>query len=241
MRMEPAAFTQELFCILYVRRASCSLGVPAALRLPPHDVAPTQTDGPQRLDPMPTLVAVLAGRRLWAAVFAHGFFSIVFSGLVFGADAAGTGTLRGRVINASTGNFINHARVVVAGAAIEALTDANGDYRLTGVPAGEVTVVANVIGLESQSTVIRVVGGGTVEQDFSLGVVEAGAGQGGGKPIRLDPMSVTARALSGQAVALTEQRNAANIKSVIALDEFVDMADGNVGEFIKFVSGLDIQ
>jgi TonB-dependent receptor len=174
-------------------------------------------------------------------MFCASFLSLCVLSWAQPAPATSTGTIEGRVLNASTGNFLNNARVSVQGTTIETFTNATGDYRLVDVPAGATTVTATFLGLEQQSAAVRVAPGIKAEQDFSLNVVESQSQQANGKPIVLEAMSVTARALSGQAVALTEQRNAANIKNVISLDEFVDMADGNVGEFIKFVPGLDIQ
>ncbi|MBL9199662.1 MAG: TonB-dependent receptor [Opitutaceae bacterium] len=152
--------------------------------------------------------------------------------------ATGTGTIEGRVLNSSTGNFLGSARVAVEGTAIASLTNANGEYRLTGVPAGPASVVVSVVGLAPRTQSVTVSAGGVVAQDFDLGV----AGEpGAGRTVVLDTVSVTARALSAQAVALTEQRNAPNIKAVISPDEFVDQAEGNIGEFIKYVPGLDLQ
>src|SRR5687768_13531290 len=56
--------------------------------------------------------------------------------LVQPAQAATTGTIRGRVLNASTGNYLNNVRVSVAGTALETMTNATGDYWLTQVPVG---------------------------------------------------------------------------------------------------------
>lgn len=185
----------------------------------------------------PKIVGRSKSRLKLGSVFA----AFVFLGLSARAQTSSvaSGTIEGRVLNASTGNFLNNARVTVAGTALETFSSATGDYRLTNVPAGPATVVATFFGLEQKTAVVRVDSGATSSQDFDLSAIESLPEDG--KPIVLVPMSVTAKALSGQAIALTEKRNAVNIKDVIAIDEFVDMADGNVGEFIKFVPGLDIQ
>lgn len=182
-----------------------------------------------------------AARRKISGTFLATLLSACVLSAAQPTPTVATGMIAGRVLNASTGNFLNNARVSVQGTAIEVFSNANGDYRLANVPAGPVTLVASFIGLGQQSAAVVVPAGGRLEQDFSLNVIESQSQLADGKPIVLEPMSVTAKALSGQAVALTEQRNAKNIKNVISLDEFVDMADGNVGEFIKFVPGLDLQ
>ena len=151
-----------------------------------------------------------------------------------------TGVITGRVLNASTGSFLNNARVAVQGTELQTYSNNFGEYRLVDVPAGNVVVVSSHVGLEQQVGTKLVAAGVTVVQDFSLSAVQ-GEARKDGEVVRLEPMSVTAKNLSGQAIALNEKRTAANIKDVIAVDEFVDMADGNVGEFVKFVPGVDIQ
>jgi len=47
-----------------------------------------------------------------------------------------TGTIAGRVMNATTGTYLDKARVVVEGTSLEALTNESGDFKIVGVPAG---------------------------------------------------------------------------------------------------------
>ena len=41
-----------------------------------------------------------------------------------------------------------------------------------------------------------------------------------------------------QAIALNEQRNAPNIKNVVSADEFGDIGEGNLGEFMKYLPSV---
>jgi iron complex outermembrane receptor protein len=154
------------------------------------------------------------------------------------ASGGEVGVVQGQVLNVSTGNFLNNARVSVPGSTQETFTNATGHYRLTQVPAGATKIEVRFLNMEPQVANVNVLAGGTVNQDFELNVSSASAD---GKVVNLEPLSVEARAMTGQAVALTEQRNAPNIKNVIALDEFVDQAEGNIGEFIKYIPGVDLQ
>ena len=52
--------------------------------------------------------------------------------------------VRGRVFNTATGEYVRNAEVRVEGTTIAALSEDGGDFRLTGVPAGEVTVVVDI-------------------------------------------------------------------------------------------------
>lgn len=153
------------------------------------------------------------------------------------AQSAGTGIVQGRVLNESNGLYLNNARVFVKGTALEAFTNANGYYVLTNVPAGEVEISAAFVGLGEKSVGMTVEAGATNTQDFGLRFQALREGE----VVELEPFSIEAQTMSGASVALTEQRNAPNIKNVISMDEFVDMADGNIGEFLKYIPGVNIQ
>ncbi|MBM3867126.1 MAG: TonB-dependent receptor [Verrucomicrobia bacterium] len=57
--------------------------------------------------------------------------------------------------------------------------------------------------------------------------------------VRLDAFVVaTSRDTEGETLATNEQRFAANLKAVVSTDSFGDMAEGNVGEFLKFLPGI---
>ncbi len=57
----------------------------------------------------------------------------------------------------------------------------------------------------------------------------------------LDAFTVAAtRELNASAIAVNEQRYAANLKNVMAADAFGDSTDGNVGDFLKFLPGINI-
>lgn len=152
------------------------------------------------------------------------------------AQSSQTGTVQGRVLNELSGRYLNNARISIEGTNLEAVTNADGFYALTRVPVGEVVVSAHFDGLDTQAETVAIVSDSPTVQDFGLSITTMQDGE----VVKLEPMSVEAVTMSGQAVALNEQRNAANIKNVISLDEFVDMADGNLGEFLKFIPGVDV-
>lgn len=158
------------------------------------------------------------------------------AGPVASARAASSGgVVTGRVLNANSGNYLNHARVAVEGSAIETFTGENGDYRLGNVPAGEVRIVASFTGLAPQSAVVRVSPDGVVQKDFDLSLLRTES-HTDKEIVKLEAFTVQERELTGQAVALHEQRTAPNIKNVVAID--VDTGEGNVGEFLKYIPGI---
>src|SRR6185369_16222068 len=44
----------------------------------------------------------------------------------------------------------------------------------------------------------------------------------------------------GQAKAISEQRNSMNVKQVMSADNFGDMSEQNIGEFLKYMPGISI-
>jgi iron complex outermembrane receptor protein len=79
---------------------------------------------------------------------------------------AQSGTIRGKVAD-STGAALARATVSVEGTALHVQSDEQGQYQLTGVPAGARTVSARLIGYQPQSAVVTV-GSGPVTHDFTL-------------------------------------------------------------------------
>lgn len=164
------------------------------------------------------------------------------------AQSAASGTIEGRVFNVSSGNFLARVSVVVEGTAIEAFTDEGGEFRLLNVPAGEVTVRVSAAGLGRQSARVRVSPGAIVQRNFDLVVDASATGPSPASPgavpaeqtIVMETFTVAERELSAQSAALQEQRAAPNIKNVIAFEEFGDLGEGNPGEFLKYIPGVQI-
>ena len=154
------------------------------------------------------------------------------------ADNSGSGTIEGRVLNASSGAYLKNVKITVKGATIEAFTDENGEYRLTGVPAGDVPITAFHTGLLPQVSTAKVTAGSTAVLDFSLARSQPTAE---GDPLKLDAFVVaTNREFNAQAIAINEQRFAPNIKNVVSTDEFGDIGEANIGEFIKLMPGVSV-
>ena len=159
------------------------------------------------------------------------------------AQAPATGVIEGRVSNLVAGQFLKQVRIVVENSAFETLTNEAGDFRLTGVPAGAVRVRATAAGLDGQTMRLTVAAGQTTRHDFNLAasdVPTASTAMSRAEVVKLEAFTVAERELSAQSAALQEQRTAPNIKNVVAFEEFGDLGDGNPGEFLKFVPGIQV-
>jgi TonB-dependent receptor len=155
--------------------------------------------------------------------------------------AAGTGVIQGRVTNAQTGEDLERARVTVEGAGLETFTDTLGRYYFGNVPAGEAKVKAFRTGLVVETATVAVAAGQVASRDFNLSGYGLKPGIDEGAIVKLSQFVVAeARERDGAAIAINEQRFAADMRNVITADEFGQTPEGNVGDLLKFVPGITI-
>jgi iron complex outermembrane recepter protein len=164
-----------------------------------------------------------------------------FAQVDLAAQTANTGIVEGRISNSAAGSYLRQVRILVEGRAVETFTDESGEFRLAGVPAGEVSLRISAAGFAPQTARISVPSGQTVRRDFDLSSETAPPpASARDQTIVLEKFTVAERELGAQAAALQEQRTAPNIKNVVAFEEFGDLGDGNPGEYLKFVPGIEV-
>lgn len=159
-------------------------------------------------------------------------------------EATGSGTIEGRVLNGVNGQYLNSARVYIEKTSIEVYTNDAGEYVLRNVPAGEVYVSVSYTGQTTLTKSVTVLPGETVKKHFTFNS-PVGSGSGDddddGKTLVLDTFVVEQKRLStARERAIQEERAATNIKSVVAADSLGYNPDGNVGEFVRFLTGVDV-
>ena len=98
------------------------------------------------------------------------------------------------------------------------------------MPAGTHEVIASYIGLDSVRAQVRVAAGQRNVRDFDLttGIY------------KLDAFTVSS-AREGNSKAVMAQRRDMNIITSVSSDIFGDVADGNVGEFLKYLPGVEVE
>jgi iron complex outermembrane receptor protein len=168
------------------------------------------------------------------------FLAIIPSGSLLHAQTD-AGTIEGRVYSAATHKALVNARVILEGTNREMLTDETGAFRFAQVAAGGRKIVVSYLGLEGASETVTVPPGGRVTREFNLA---RGAPRAPGEtaPVQLSEFRVVADSeMSAQDIAVNEQRYAPNIKNVVAIDEFGDRGNENIGEFLLFVPGVAIE
>ena len=84
------------------------------------------------------------------------------------AQVAATGTVVGKVTDAATGRAIPDVQVRIVGTTRGAATNADGSFRLTGVPVGALTMRAQRLGFLAMNKTGTVEAGGTLTVDFAM-------------------------------------------------------------------------
>jgi iron complex outermembrane recepter protein len=143
---------------------------------------------------------------------------------------AGAGTISGTVSNAGTGNLLEGARVELPSRGLTALTDNTGRFNLSGVPAGTHDVTVSYLGLDPERRSVTVTAGQRTVQNFDLSA----------QIYQLGEFRVSGER-EGNALALTAQRNADNIKNVVALDAFGNLPNMSAGELAVRLPGVASQ
>jgi hypothetical protein len=91
------------------------------------------------------------------------------------AQSAATATITGRVQNQAANLSLENARITVAGTNREAFTDAFGEFRLTGLAPGTLTLTVFSTGLAPQTVTVDLTAGTVTTRDFALVPVSAPA------------------------------------------------------------------
>ena len=170
-------------------------------------------------------IAQPASRFLVAGLLA----CFALASLARAQTSAGAATVSGSVTNAATRAFLEGARVSLVGTPHEALTSRDGTFDLDGVPPGAYSLEVSYTGLDRHTQPVTVQAGRNVVPPIGLK----------SDVYLLEKFTVSGER-EGSAAAITAQRNASNVKSVVATDAFGHVVDANIGEMLKRVSGIAV-
>ncbi len=128
-----------------------------------------------------------------------------------------TGTLRGRVTHRTAGTPLSPVQVFIDGSQLGTTTQSDGTFQISGVPAGEVTVVAVMIGFARSTSTVTVRSGETTTVDFALAE----------RALDLDGIVVTGTAGG------TQRRAIGNVVATVNADEVLARAPAaNVNQLL---------
>jgi TonB-dependent receptor len=139
------------------------------------------------------------------------------------------GIITGVITDKATGVTVTGASVRLGTIGREAISDRTGRFSFTGVPAGSYELMTRYIGFAPITERVTVENGRTVVVNLAL--VSA--------TNTLGAMVVQATR-SGQAAALNQQKNSANVTNVVAADQIGRFPDANLGDALKRIPGVTI-
>lgn len=157
-------------------------------------------------------------------------FALLFTfvvGLAPVVRAAEAATISGSINNSGTGNLLEGAKVEIVALGLSVLADNTGRYVLANVPAGTHELVASYIGLDPVRASVVAGAGQRVVRDFELTSAI----------YTLNAFKVTGER-EGSASAITAQRNASNVKNVVAMDSFGNLPNMSAGELAVRLPGV---
>ncbi len=171
---------------------------------------------------------------LSTTIDAHARTSAPASAATPAADGTtATGAILGQVLDPATGQYLRNARIKIDGREV-ALSGDRGQFRITGLTVGEQRLSVEFTGFATVEKQVTVQAGQTSELLVEL-FSTASQGQAA---VAMDAVQVVG-IREGDARAIMEQRASMNITNTLSADSFGEIADGNPGEFLKYMPGVD--
>jgi hypothetical protein len=156
-----------------------------------------------------------------------GGLSVRRTGVPAGVGSGRAGTLSGSVSNVRTGKFLEGAQVRIVGLDRQTLTNERGLFTFANLPAGTYDVEVSYIGLSPMVRQIVVRADGPVSLTYEMDAAI----------YQMSTFVVTGER-EGNAASLTAQRNALNVKNVVAMDAYGNLPNDSVGELAMRLPGV---
>lgn len=144
------------------------------------------------------------------------------------APCAWATTVTVTVSSADSAQLLQQARVELVPTGREAMTDKIGLAEFPDVPPGDYTVRVSYLGFPDQTETVRVTSSTRQNVPVMLKTTDL---------VQLQEFVVTAER-EGNAAALTRQKNADNVKNVIAMDALGVLANDNPAELLTRLPGI---
>lgn len=143
------------------------------------------------------------------------------------AETARPGSIVGYVKDKVSKQTLPYATVIVKGTNQKVITDVNGYFVMGNVKTGTVTLQVNYIGYTSAEFKVTVTDNQTIKTELSL------------ESQSNDMKGITISGIRrGEAIALSNMRNADNIKYVLSEEQIERFPDATVGEAMQRVPGI---
>ena len=153
---------------------------------------------------------------------------IVFLFLLVPALGLGQVTLRGVVIDSTTGEGLVGANVHLKGTALGCASDHDGHFIIMRVPKGNYTLVASYIGYATKTVPINV---STTDQTVNFSISP--------EYVQGSEVVITAQ-IRGQAAAINQQLSSNTIVNVVSEEKIKELPDANAAEAIGRLPGVSV-
>lgn len=140
---------------------------------------------------------------------------------------SGSGTITGNVSDATTGEALPAANVLVVGTSLGAATDLDGHYVISGVPSGSYTLRVSYVGYTNRKVEVTVEDHQVATENVKL------------KPVGVKGKTVVVTAqASGQNAAINQQLSSQNIVNVVSAARIQQLPDANAAESVGRLPGV---
>ncbi len=140
-----------------------------------------------------------------------------------------SGQIHGTITDATTGDVLIGANIVIKGTSLGAASDITGAYRITGISPGTYTLVVRFIGYKGKDLPIQIKSGVSLEENFAL-TIEAVEGQ---------EVIVTAQA-QGQRSAINQQLTSNTIINVVSSEKIQQLPDADAATALSRLPGVSL-
>lgn len=145
-------------------------------------------------------------------------------------QAVAQGVLKGKVIDFQNLSLPG-ANVILQGTSVGSVTNQNGEFSILNLSAGTYEVQVSYLGYASISKNISIEEGKTTLVKFQMNETA----------IEGTEFIVFGDRLKGQARALNQQKNNANITNIVSSDQIGRFPDANIGDALKRIPGITMQ
>jgi len=152
--------------------------------------------------------------------------------------AQATGIIQGRIFNPVSQEYVRDAQITLDGTNQVTYSEGDGSFQFAGVPAGSASITVTYTGYNTVKEAFTVAAGQTAVREIRLTSTAAAAPAKDGV-VQLQAFTVSTER-EGNAKAIMAQRRSMSITTSVASDIFGDVTDGNVGEFLKYLPGVDL-
>ncbi len=140
------------------------------------------------------------------------------------------GEVYGVVSEAETGKALPFAQIVIKGTTIGTISDAEGSYVLSGIPAGNQIIVFYFLGYEKLEKPVTIIADSKIRVNISLKTMS----------ILASEVVITKQA-KGQMKAINKQLNSNEIMNVVSAERIQEMPDANAAETVSRLPGVSLQ